>query len=127
MRCHQVDTRRAMPSEESPALSCTVSPKTGCQSICKAGDRYHSLFTTSGTDQRETGIITVWHRPLCVYPDVIAHDQMPISQAFPHHACILQVIKYWQWERPGNEASTDGLIIASCLQLVGFSEKVSAQ
>ena len=36
-------------------------------------------------------------------PDVIARDQ--ISQAFSLRICILQAIKYWRWERPGNEAS----------------------
>ena len=33
---------------------------------------------------------------LCLYP---------CSQAFPLHFCILQVIKNWSWERPGNEAT----------------------
>jgi len=35
--------------------------------------------------------------------DVITHEQ--ISQAFPLHICILQAIKYWRWEQPGNEAT----------------------
>ena len=28
-----------------------------------------------------------------------------ISQAFPLHICILQAIKYWRWEQPGNKAT----------------------
>jgi len=35
-------------------------------------------------------------------PYVTAREQ--ISQAFPLHICVLQVIKYWRWEHPGNEA-----------------------
>jgi len=35
-------------------------------------------------------------------PYVTARDQ--ISQAFPLRICILYAIKYWRWERPGNEA-----------------------
>jgi len=37
---------------------------------------------------------------LCLF-GVIAHDQ--IFQTFPLHICILQAIKYWRWEWPGNE------------------------
>jgi len=40
---------------------------------------------------------------LCL-PDVTAHDR--IFQAFPLHIYILQVMKYWRWEWPGNEANT---------------------
>ena len=40
---------------------------------------------------------------LCL-PDATAHDQ--ISQVFPLRICKLQVIKYWRWERPGNEAKS---------------------
>ena len=63
VRCHQVDTRKAVPNEESrrPVLYCPS--KAGYQSIRKADDRYRSLFTTPGMDQRETGILTVEHRP----------------------------------------------------------------
>ena len=28
------------------------------------------------------------------------------SQAFPFHFCVLQAIKNWRWERPGNEATS---------------------
>ena len=38
-------------------------------------------------------------------PDGTACDQ--ISQAFPHHICTLQAIRYWWWEQPGNKASYD--------------------
>jgi len=50
----------------------------------------------------------VGYHHLCVYPlsDITTRDQ--ISQAFPPSICILEVIKYWRWERPGNEA-TSGL------------------
>ena len=40
-----------------------------------------------------------------VYPfllDVTTYDHN--SQAFPLCVCILQAIKYWRWECPGNEA-----------------------
>ena len=30
-------------------------------------------------------------------------------QAFPLHFCVLQAIKNWRWEQPGNEASVSGL------------------
>jgi len=53
--------------------------------------------------RRETGIITVGHRPrastLCL-PDVTAHNH--ISQAFPFCICILQAINTgggMAWER----------------------------
>ena len=71
-----------MPNEECHyvyALSCTVCPNTGCQSVSKVDDQYCSLFTTPGTDQRETVIVTVGHLPalLCL-PDVIARDKFPL-------------------------------------------------
>ena len=49
----------------------------------------------------------VRHHPLCVYTlclhDAPSRDQ--ISQAFPLHICMLQVIKDWRrWEQPGKEA-----------------------
>ena len=43
--------------------------------------------------------------PTCL-TDITAHDQ--ISQTFPLHICILQAIKDWRWERPGNEATDLG-------------------
>ena len=79
-----------------------------------------ALWMTNGID---TALLTLWppalglkiqekvsrvfvgHCPhvstLCL-PDVTTHDQL--SQAFPLCICILQVIKYWRWERTGNEA-----------------------
>ena len=81
---HKVDTRGAVPNEESqrPVLYC---PSNGWISERLQGRRsIRSLFTTPGTDQHETGILKVGHRPrvstICL-PDVIACDQ--ISQAFP--------------------------------------------
>ena len=64
----------------------------------------------AGTDRRETGIIT-GAPPVSTpcLPDIIAHDQ--ISQAFPHHICILQVIKYWQWECLGTRLLITVLMI----------------
>ena len=41
--------------------------------------------------------------PMSIFLSVTTDDQ--ISQVFPLHICILQEIKYWNWERPGNEAS----------------------
>ena len=109
---HVVDTRRVVPNEEyrRPVLYC---PSKGWMSecSCKADDRYRSLFTMPGMDRRETGIINGWAPPpVClpsVYldlPDVIARDQ--ISQASPPPYLILETMKYWRWEQPGNEAST---------------------
>ena len=40
-------------------------------------------------------------------PDVTIRDQ--ISQAFPFCTCVLQAIKYWRWEWPGNEATLGSL------------------
>ena len=48
--------------------------------------------------QHETGIITVKHNPPCVTECDL------ISQAFALHIRVLQAIKYWRWEQPGNEA-----------------------
>ena len=50
--------------------------------------------------------------------DVTAHDQ--ISQTFPLLICILQAIKYWRWERPGNEA---GPVPGSLLKIRGRRER----
>ena len=42
--------------------------------------------------------------PVCLHvPDITANDQ--ISQAFLLRICILQAMKYWRWEWPGNEAT----------------------
>ena len=51
-------------------LCCTVRPMAGYQSIRKSDDRYHSLFTTPGMDQCETGISMVGHRPPVCLPSV---------------------------------------------------------
>ena len=62
--------------------------------LVKPGPRQHqcSLFTTPGTGQCETGILTVRHQPLCVstlcLPDVTTRDQ--ISQAFLLYISTLQ-------------------------------------
>jgi len=45
--------------------------------------------------------------PVClpsVYQMLVAYDQ--ISQALHLHICILQVIKEWRWEWPGNSQGT---------------------
>ena len=44
---------------------------------------------------------TTPHMSTICLPDVGAHGQ--ISQSFPLCICILQVIKYWKWEWPGNK------------------------
>ena len=50
-------------------LCCTVRPMAGCQSVRKADDLYHLLFTIPGTDQHETGTYyNSWPpSPVCVY------------------------------------------------------------
>ena len=86
------------------ALYCNVSLRDGGPSLTRQC-QYRSSFTTPGLFRHKTGVITVRHCPcvstLCL-PDVTARDQ--ISHAFPVYICILQVIKYWRWEQPGNEA-----------------------
>ena len=82
---HIVETRRVVPNETF--LSCTIRPKAECQSVHKADDRYRSLFTTLGTDGLETGILTVGHRPLCVYHTCRStwhHRMLPDLLGLPH-------------------------------------------
>ena len=98
----RVDTWGWCPTKDLEALCCNVRPIVGCQSVHKAAS-YCSLLMTGG---HVAGIIMVRHRLLCVYPqlsDITACDQL--SQAFLIHICILQAIKEWWWEWPGNEAS----------------------
>ena len=74
----------------------------GYQSVRKADDRYRSLFTMPGLNQRETGILTVGHRPLCVYHlSTWRHHTWPDLPAFPRR------ISYWKWWNAGcgNEAN----------------------
>ena len=52
-----VDTRRVVPNKESRHPVLYSLSKAGCQSICKADDRYLSLFTMPGMDRRKTGIV----------------------------------------------------------------------
>ena len=51
---------------------------------------------------RNPSSCTAPHVSTTCLPDFIVCDQ--ISQAFPLRMCILQAIKYWRWEWPGNEA-----------------------
>ena len=60
---HMVAHGGRCPTKNLDALCCTVRPMAGYQSVRKADDRYRSLFTTPGTDQRETGILTP---PVCL-------------------------------------------------------------
>ena len=91
-----VDTRRAVPNEESrrPVLYC---PMAGYQSVLKADDRYRLLFTTPGTVRRETGILTVGHHPhvstICLH-DVIARDQISVFHTGSDE--ILEVGTAWE-------------------------------
>ena len=49
---------------------------------------------------------------LCVH-DITACDQM--SQVIPLYICILQAIKYWRWEWPGNKPRCNqGWICVDC-------------
>jgi len=57
--------------------------------------------------QEKASIAFVWHccmSTLCL-PDDTACDK--ISRALSLCICILQVIKDWRWERPGNETNQD--------------------
>ena len=83
-----------------------------CYSIKKfevfglSGLSYSLLFSTFKADQHK-----VWElqrsgtAPLM--PTLMStwrHARDSFSQAFPLRFCILQVIKNWRWEQPGNEA-----------------------
>ena len=58
-------------------------------------------------------VTTIGHRPPHVYPPVYLTSHMySFSQAFPLRFCILQVIKNWRLERPGNEAIVSALELA---------------
>ena len=66
------------PMKNLDALSYTVRPKAGCQSVRKADEQCHLLFIMPETDQCETGIRMVEKSapppppppppPPCVYP-----------------------------------------------------------
>jgi len=62
--------------------------------------QYCSSFTMPGMVQHEMGIITVRHLPTVCPPDITTHDQI---SNLPVHIWLLQVIKDWRWEQPGNE------------------------
>ena len=70
MRCHQVDHGRHTEGGAQRRISTA-----GYQSVRKADDQYRSLFTMPGLNQRETGILTVGHRPLCVCHTIIGPPQ----------------------------------------------------
>ena len=100
-----VDTRKVVPNEESrfPFLYC---PSKGWMLECLQDN--HNTGDGSTQNRYYNGYYNGWAPPpvstLCL-PDVITHDQ--ISQAFPRriYIFILEAIKYWQWEWPGNEES----------------------
>lgn len=54
---------------------------------------------------------------LCL-PEIMTCDE--ISQAFRLHICLLKVIKYWKWQKSGNEAKGSIMIrkIISKLKMV---------
>ena len=49
----ELDQRGWCRTKNLIALSCTVHPKAGCQSVIMADDRCCSLFILPGTDRRE--------------------------------------------------------------------------
>ena len=104
VRCHQVDTwRRVVPNEESqhPVLYC---PSKGWMSERSQGRRSFVVHNA-----RDGSMRTAPHVSTICLSEVIACDQ--ISQAFPTASIsllpyfILEVMKYWWWERPENKAS----------------------
>ena len=88
-----VDTHGVVPSKESQSISYNFCWRAGgqCQYCCHNANMKQELLQ-SGTTPRVSTIMSTWHT---------AYDQ--ISQAFPIYICILQVIKYWRWEWPGNK------------------------
>ena len=107
------DTWRVVPNEESrhPVLYC---PSKGWMSERSQGRRSIS-FVVHNT--RDGSTRNTYYKRLGTAPqvsticlsEVIACDQ--ISQAVPTASIsllpyfILEAMKYWRWERPGNEAS----------------------
>jgi len=117
----RIDTQGVVPN----IISCW----TVCGAVYVNDEWYwcclsNAMASSPWTDNTRKGF-EILHQvlpPVCL-PDVTAHNQ--ISQAFPLHICILQVIKYWRWEQPGNEANRmpgNSLCVAatadSCVQTV---------
>jgi len=102
--------RRHCPTKNLEAHSCTISLRAGGQSVSKAASipfaihNARDVSTWNGKYYYHAGTAPCVST-ICLL-DASACDQ--ISQAFPHHNCILQAIKYWRWEWPGNEASSWG-------------------
>ena len=57
---------------------------------------------------QDSSLGNAFHVSTLSLTDITTHDQ--ISQAFLLHICILQAIKYWKWEQPGNKATHEQLI-----------------
>ena len=64
------------------------------------------MTNTKGASSRRRRRAPPPHVFTICLPDGSARDQ--ILGVFPHRICILQAIKYWLWERPGNEARQSG-------------------
>ena len=66
-----------------------------------------TIDTIPGMDQRETGILTVGHLPPPPPPRVYLTSSHVTRSPRPSPAVfILEAMKYWWWEWPGNEATS---------------------
>ena len=116
VRCHQVDTWRGVPNKYLDVLSV--------MSVQWRDDRYHSLFTTPGTDRHETGIMMVAPPPppppppphvsnTCLPDDIACGPDLPGLPPLYFAYCKRSNTSGGNgpgneatlWERPGNEAT----------------------
>ena len=106
MRWRQVNTGGAVPNHYNTCFA-SIRPRRCEQQmvliVCLANVLTSSVWTDSKTKDID---ILLWAPPpvstICL-PDGTAHDQ--ISPTFLRGICILQAIKCWLWEWPGNEAT----------------------
>ena len=85
------------------ALSCTINLRAGGQNISKAASILFIIQDTRDSVMRNNRSGTVPGVSTLCLPNITTCDQ--IFQAFPLRICILQAIKYWRWEWPGNVAT----------------------
>ena len=96
VQCHQVDTC----AKNLDVLSCTVRPKAGCQSVCK-----QTIYNVHCSPPR-----------MCLPSVYLTSSHVTRSPGPPYF--ILEVMKYWRWERPGTRlAKTEVLVTQKKLLL----------
>ena len=95
----RVDMRGAVPNEESRGSSCNKNLTVMFERQCQ----YSLLF----------GRLEADHCNVCKLQQlgtVCMTSHVTISQASPLLLCMLQAIKNWRWECPGDEATNSGLV-----------------